>query len=54
MVIKANTPYKSAQGYAIKICWWSIEYAVTKSFDAEIEHHRMHTAANRIPSVPLK
>lgn len=54
MVINANTPYKRAHGYAIKICWWSIEYAVTKSFDADTEHQIMQMAANKMPNVPLK
>lgn len=31
-----------------------MEYAVTNSFDAEIEHHRMHMAASIMPNVPLQ
>lgn len=31
-----------------------MEYAVTNSFDADIEHHTIQIPANTIPNVPLQ
>ena len=51
--MSANTPYKSAQGYATRTCWWSIDRAVTKSFDADIAHHIIQKHESAVPIIPL-
>ena len=51
--MSAKTPYKRAQGYATRTCWWSIDRAVTKSFDAEIAHHTIQKQETAVPIIPL-
>lgn len=52
--MRAKTPYNNAHGQAIRICWWSIDNAVTNSFDADTAHHKITNPVNIVPIIPLE